>query len=119
MLFRLDTASPVALGDQIAASVRGAIAEGRAGAGERLPSAKELAASLGVNVHTVLRGYQQLRDEGLIELRRGRGAVVTGVQPEARARLAADIRVLVEDGRELGLTDEQLLALVRSALGDD
>nr|WP_209310774.1 GntR family transcriptional regulator [Streptomyces spiramenti] len=118
VLFRLDTASPVALGDQIAASVRGAISEGRAGAGERLPSAKELAASLGVNVHTVLRGYQQLRDEGLIELRRGRGAVVTGVQPEARARLAADLRVLVEDGRELGLTDEQLLALVRSALTD-
>ncbi|WP_103504838.1 GntR family transcriptional regulator, partial [Streptomyces sp. SM14] len=107
MLLRVDPGSSTPLGDQIAASIRGAIADGRTPAGERLPSARQLAESLGVNVHTVLRGYQQLRDEGLIELRRGRGAVVTGVEPEARARLSAEVRVLVEDARTLGLSDEQ------------
>ncbi|WP_141991589.1 GntR family transcriptional regulator [Rhodoglobus vestalii] len=37
-------------------------------AGERLPSAPELATSLGINMRTVLRAYQELRDEGFIAL---------------------------------------------------
>ena len=115
MLFRVDPSSPVPLGDQIAASVRGALAEGKAGAGERLPAARQLADSLGINVHTVLRGYQKLRDEGLIELRRGRGAVVTADAPAARAGLLGDVHQLVAAARALGLTDEELLVLVRAA----
>ncbi|TDC75371.1 GntR family transcriptional regulator [Streptomyces hainanensis] len=117
MLFRVSPRSPVPLGEQIAACVRGAIADGAALPGERLPAAREVAESLGVNVHTVLRGYQRLRDEGLIELRRGRGAVVTAAPGAAkRARLAEGVRALVADARELGLTDEEFLALLRGAL---
>ncbi|MFC5145846.1 GntR family transcriptional regulator [Streptomyces aureoversilis] len=117
MLFRLDHNSPVPLGDQIAASVRGAIADAAVRPGERLPAARALADSLGVNVHTVLRGYQQLREEGLIELRRGRGAVVTA-DPAApgRARLGDVVRTLVKDARALGLTDEEIVDAVRGGL---
>lgn len=90
MLFRVDPASAVPLGDQIAACVRGALADGSANPGECLPAGRELADSLGANVHTVLRGYQRLREEGLIELRRGRGAVIVpdapGPRPPRRAR---------------------------------
>ncbi|MFD8366899.1 GntR family transcriptional regulator [Streptomyces hygroscopicus] len=116
MLFRVDPSSVVPLADQIAASVRGAIADGTVHPGERLPAARALAASLGVNVHTVLRGYQRLREEGLIELRRGRGAVVTGGQSTGRARLLQSVQGLVEEARALGLTDEEVLALVRARL---
>ncbi|WNE99390.1 GntR family transcriptional regulator [Streptomyces luomodiensis] len=116
MLFRVDPRSAAPLADQIAASVRGAIADGTVRPGERLPAARALAASLGVNVHTVLRGYQRLREEGLIELRRGRGAVVTGDQPTARARLLEGVQGMVEEARALGLTDEEVLALVRTRL---
>ncbi|MFJ1593226.1 GntR family transcriptional regulator [Kitasatospora albolonga] len=117
MLFRVDPASTVPLGDQIAASVRRAVAEGAVIPGERLPAARVLAESLGVNVHTVLRGYQRLREEGLIELRRGRGAMVTGAASPRRARLLERVREVVADARELGLTEEELLTLVRAELG--
>ncbi|MEU5420017.1 GntR family transcriptional regulator [Streptomyces sp. NPDC001407] len=116
MLFRVDPASPLPLGDQIAACVRGAIADGTVRSGERLPSARDLAASLGVNMHTVLRGYQRLREEGLLELRRGRGAVVTGGSTAERARLTVQARRLVADARALGLSDDDVLALVRTSL---
>ncbi|MEU4083210.1 GntR family transcriptional regulator [Streptomyces aureus] len=117
MLIRVLPGSPVPLGQQIAACVRGAIADGSAAPGERLPPARQVAASLNVNVHTVLRGYQRLRDEGLIELRRGRGAVVTTAPGIAhRARLTDSVHGLVAQARELGLSDEDLLALVRDGL---
>ncbi|MFF8915226.1 GntR family transcriptional regulator [Streptomyces sp. NPDC015032] len=117
MLFRVDPTSTMPLGDQIAASVRRAVAEERVVPGERLPAARVLAESLGVNVHTVLRGYQQLREEGLIELRRGRGAAVTGSASSHRARLLERVREVAADARELGMTEEELLALVRTVLG--
>lgn len=116
VLFRVDPSSPVPLGDQIAARVRGAIADGTVGTGERLPSARALAVSLGVNVHTVLRGYQRLREEGLLELRRGRGAVVTAGRTAERARITAQAQRLVTEARALGMSDDDVLALIRTAL---
>ncbi|MGW0371182.1 GntR family transcriptional regulator [Streptomyces coeruleorubidus] len=117
MLFRVLPGSPVPLGEQIAACVRGAIANGTAAPGERLPPAREVAKSLGVNVHTVLRGYQQLRDQGLIELRRGRGAVINAAPGVAdQARLAEAVHSLITQARELGFTDQEFLALVHNGL---
>ncbi|MEU8525514.1 MULTISPECIES: GntR family transcriptional regulator [Streptomyces] len=117
MLFRVDPASAVPLGDQIAACVRGALADGTAEPGERLPAARQLADSLGVNVHTVLRGYQRLREEGLIELRRGRGAVIIpGTTTPARANLLERVRELVAEARTLGVADDELLTLLRTEL---
>jgi GntR family transcriptional regulator len=112
MLFRVDPTSTVPLFDQLAASVRTELARGTLRAGERLPSAREVAAALDINIHTVLKAYQELRDEGLIDLRRGRGAVVTesaGLHPE----LLAAVRALVVEARraEVGVTT--LTALIR------
>lgn len=71
---------------QVAAAIRRAIADGEAQPGERLPLAKDLAAVLGVNTNTVLRALRGLRDEGLLEFRRGRGITVAGT-PEQGAVL--------------------------------
>ena len=68
------------LHEQVAAEIRRAIADGEARAGERLPPAKDLAAVLGVNTNTVLRALRQLRDEGLLDFRRGRGVTVPAVR---------------------------------------
>ncbi|UUT35590.1 GntR family transcriptional regulator [Microbacterium elymi] len=112
MLIRIDPASDAALFDQVAASVRAEIAAGRLRAGDRLPAAREVAASLRVNVHTVLRAYQLLRDEGLVDIRRGRGVLVTDAAAPL-AELADDIRALVVRGVALGLSPTTLAALVK------
>ena len=76
MLIRLDPTRATPLFEQLASAIRAAIIDGRVIGGERLPAARDLAESLGVNMHTVLRAYGVLRDERLIELHRGSGAVV-------------------------------------------
>ena len=115
MLIRADPARGTPLAEQIAASVRRGIADGTVGPGERLPGARDLAASLQVSIHTVLAGYQTLRDEGLIDLRRGRGAVVReGAQP-GRAAVIELARDLVRAARRIDLDDEEIVRLVRAA----
>jgi GntR family transcriptional regulator len=116
MLLRIDPSLPSPLHEQIGARVREAIASGEVGDGERLPAARELAASLDVNVHTVLRAYAALRDDGLIELRRGRGAVVRAGDV-ARRRLAVEklARELVRTARAQGIADPEVIRLVKEA----
>ena len=114
MLIRVDPASPIPLFDQLAASVRSEVVRGGLTPGERLPSARELAGSLELNVHTVLHAYQVLRDEGLIDLRRGRGAVVTDRAREY-AELAAMLPAVVAEAKRLELSPAALAAMIREA----
>lgn len=113
MLVRIDPMLPQPLFEQLAAAIRGSIVRGEIVAGERLPGARELAASLGVNVHTVLHGYQELRDQGLVELRRGRGAVVTSATVPEEADLRAAIASIHKVARKLGLGGDDLAKMIR------
>jgi DNA-binding transcriptional regulator YhcF (GntR family) len=112
MLIRVDPASALPIFAQIAAGVRREVLEGRLAAGDRLPAAKEVARSLDVNLHTVLRAYQELRDEGLVDLRRGRGAVVTGTQPTAMVEVGEAVRALVRAATTAGLSRQETVSLV-------
>lgn len=107
MLIRIDPTSSVALYDQLAAAIRGGVGAGDIRAGQRLPPARELAASLGINVHTVLKAYAALRDEGLLHVRRGRGAVVTDVRP-GEVELSRAVAELLAVGRRNGLSLNQI-----------
>lgn len=116
MLISIDPSSPVQLADQVAQSVRAGIADGSIRPGDHLPPAREAAAALGVGLHTILRGYQRLRDEGLVELRRGRGAIVTEAGNSLRARTDQLAHDFTTACRHLGLTADQIVDLVRNAL---
>jgi len=107
---KIDRAEPLPLHDQVAGELRRAIAEGEAGPGERLPPARDLAAVLGVNTNTVLRALRLLRDEGLLEFRRGRGITVAGSRQ--RGAVVRKARELVAFARREGFRRDELIAII-------
>ena len=107
---KVDRADPTDLHEQVAGEIRRAIAEGEAKPGERLPPAKDLAAVLDVNTNTVLRALRQLRDEGLLEFRRGRGISVSGT-PE-RGAVIARAKELVDFARLQGYRPDELVKII-------
>ena len=107
---KVDKADPTDLYEQVAAEIRRAIADGEAKPGERLPPAKDLAAVLDVNANTVLRALRLLRDEGLLEFRRGRGISVAGT-PE-RGAVVNKARELVELARHHGYGRDELIQII-------
>jgi GntR family transcriptional regulator len=111
----VDRADPTYLHEQVAAEIRRAIADGEAGPGERIPQAKDLAAVLGVNTNTVLRALRMLRDEGLLEMGRGRAIVVAGT-PE-RSAIVTKMKELLELGRRSGYRREELVEIFQTLPG--
>src|SRR5580692_7807012 len=109
---QVDPSDPTLLHEQVAAEIRRAIAEGEAGPGERLPPARDLAKVLGVNTNTVLRSMRQLRDEGLVEFRRGHGITVSGRAP-ARSAVIARARELVRYARLQGYQPDELIQIIQ------
>src|SRR5487761_2404216 len=106
----LDRSDQTALHEQVAAEIRRAISDGEAAPGERLPPAKDLAAELAVNTNTVLRALRLLRDEGLLEFRRGRGVTVAGT-PE-RTAVLEQARGLLALSRTHGYRREEVVRLI-------
>ncbi len=107
---RIDRSNPALLHDQVAAQIRRAIADGEALPGERLPPARDFAAVMGVNTNTVLRAMRLLRDEGLLEFRRGHGIHVAGT-PQ-RGAVVARAHELVRFAREQGYRREELVRII-------
>jgi GntR family transcriptional regulator len=112
-LRKTDRYDPIELHEQVAAEIRRAIADGEAKPGERLPPARDLAAVLAVNTNTVLRALRILRDEGLLEFRRGRGITVSGT-PE-RGAVTARARELIRFARQNGYRIDELIQIIENA----
>ena len=109
---KVDRGEATELHEQVAGELRRAIADGEAKPGERLPPAKDLAAVLGVNTNTVLRALRALRDEGLLEFRRGRGITVAG-SPE-RGAVVAKARDLVDFARSQGYRLDEVVDIIEN-----
>jgi GntR family transcriptional regulator len=107
----VDRSDPTLLHEQVAAEIRRAISNGEANPGQRIPQARDLATVLGVNTNTVLRALRMLRDEGLLELGRGRAITVSGT-PDQGA-LIAKIKELTELARQHGYRRDELIALIK------
>jgi len=112
MLLRVDHSSSRSLADQLESQVRAAVASGELAAGDRLPPARELAASLDINMHTVLRAWGALRDDGIIQMRRGRGAWVSESAGPGLVRVTALVEQLLAEARRSGIPTADIVRLI-------
>lgn len=106
----IDRRHPTTLHEQVAASIRRAIADGEARPGDRIPQVRDLATVLGVNKNTVLRALRLLRDEGLLEMGRGRAIRVTGTPDHST--LITKTNELIQLARNHGYHRDELVALI-------
>ena len=121
MFFSVRPDDPLPIYDQIVRQVKFAIARKSLLAGERLPSVRELAKDLQVNPNTVVRAFQLLQQESLIEPQRGVGFLVAAgavreCQRQRRELVRSRLEATLREAREAGLTDEELDKLFRQSL---
>src|SRR5438309_11832900 len=90
MSFNIDTAHPTPLYAQLERSIRFAIATGKLGIGDQLPTVRQLAVELRINANTVAKVYAELERAGVVETHRGVGTFVTARPNEAASRRDRD-----------------------------
>lgn len=121
MLLRIEKGSAVPISRQIAEQIATHLAAGKLQQGQRLPSVRELARELAVNQNTILRVYERLAGDGLLEMRHGQGTFVaerSRGNPSGghRQRLVEELRQLARQGLGLGLEPQALHELLDEAL---
>ena len=121
MLFRPNPSSGVPIYLQLMEQVKHAIETGAVRPGEQLPGIRPLAEELVINPNTVAKAYRELEHEGVIELRHGAGAFVSGnagtkkLTDKLRAGQAV-VAAAVEKLRARGVTDEEIRRLFEAEL---
>ena len=119
--FHINHRSGVPAYRQLVDQVRHALSLGLLGAGDRLPSVREVVAEVTMNPNTVHRAYQVLEAEGVVGGRPGLGTFVTAVSapsttPERQLELQDELRAWAERASHAGLSDEAIAALVAVTL---
>ena len=114
MLIEIDFNSDEALYIQLQNQIIMGIAMNLIQEGDSLPSVRQLANTVGINMHTVNKAYSILRQEGFIQLDRRKGAVIAIDMDKARALLEMkeQLRVLLARGRCKNISKEEVHALV-------
>lgn len=112
MRWAIDHTSRDRLHDQISSCVRRGVASGELAVGEQLPPAAELGMALSVDRNTVLAAYRQLRDDGVLEFRRGRGARVASAGPALSSVTEAAQKLIAAAG-EHGLGQSDLIRIIK------
>jgi DNA-binding transcriptional regulator YhcF (GntR family) len=120
-MLRIDLASRVPIYEQIANGLRAELVAGRFTAGQKLPPVRALAIDLGLHHNTVAQAYRQLADEGWLELRRHRGAMVRERRrPPNRLggteRFARQLRELLAIALAEGLSRKSLIRELMDSL---
>jgi GntR family transcriptional regulator len=121
MILRIEPSSGIPITRQIADQIRAQCAAGNLQPGDRLPSVRELARQLAVNQNTILRVYERLTAEGLIDRRHGAGTFISAALPVGQLRvqrqaLKDELLRFIHRARVLGIDGPQLHELLDQAL---
>jgi DNA-binding transcriptional regulator YhcF (GntR family) len=115
-MITINSSSPVPPFEQVRAQLAAQITDRVLPAGTRLPTVRQLADDLGLAVNTVARAYRELEAAGLVETRGRGGTVVTAAGNLARTHLQQSAQTYAATARELGITPDEAIDLVRAAL---
>src|SRR5262245_13777287 len=125
VMIRLDTLSPLPKYQQIVEQVKAYGAAGRLAPGAPLPSVRQLASDLGINVNTVIAAYRALEAEEIVLLRHGSRATIhprlarpVEPRPADVARIRAGLERVRTEALLAGLSREATRALVREIFGE-
>lgn len=118
MYIQLDFESEIPIYEQLKNEIIIGIAKKQLLPGERLPSVRALASDIGINLHTVNKAYQQLKQEGYLLIHRQRGVVVNPdgapkVDKLYEKKLTATLRPLIADSVCRGMSKESYLELCK------
>ena len=121
MIFRPNAASGVPIYLQLMEQVKHAIETGALRAGDQLPGIRPLAEEMVINPNTVAKAYRELEHDGVIELRHGAGAFVTGAAREKKLtdRLRAGqsiVAAAMDKLRARGVTEAEIRRLFEAEL---
>lgn len=115
MLLHIDFASEVPIYMQIRNQIVMGIADGILQPGEKLPTIRALADEIGINMMTVNKSYQILKQEGFIIADRRSGATVCGIKEESKQeeleKLKENVKLIISEARLRGTTKEEFLKL--------
>jgi len=112
-LVDLDPESPVPPFEQVKEQIVAAIETGRLAPADRLPTVRQLATALGLAANTVARSYRELELAGLFETRGRHGTFVATSSSPTRRLAAREAKSFVRHLHELGIGNEEILAIVR------
>lgn len=114
----IDESDPRPIYRQVADEIRRLIAAGALAEGEALPSVRQVAVDLGVNLNTVAGAYRELQADGLVTIRHGSGAVVASRTSSARdaAELRKPLRSALTALVLAGVPRAEIVSLVRDEL---
>lgn len=119
--FHVNPSSDLPIFRQIIDQVEAFIASGRLGEGEMLPSTRDMARVLEVNMMTISKAYSKLESNGTALRLRGRGMQIVSLMPkgsvaERKRAFQSVLEPVVRRGRQLGLTDQQMLSVIKKLI---
>lgn len=116
MLLKINFESEMPIYEQLRRQIIIGIAMGELDLGEELPSVRQLGGDIGINLHTVNKTYNILKNEGYLVIDRRKGAMIKDSLPKLDEKysefLEEELRFLISDGKNRGMTKEDLVNLV-------
>ena len=121
MFFEINTSNGVPVYEQVYRQIAFAIANGLLSSGDLIPSVRSMAKDLAINPNTVARAYRDLQTEGVVEVVRGSGLLITKA---ARTKCKAirsqvfkqQVAAMVDEARNSQLSDDEIRQLLENQL---
>lgn len=113
MFLKINFESEMPIYEQLRRQIVIGIANGELEPGEELPSVRQLAGDIGINLHTVNKAYNILKGQGYLIIDRRKGAVVKNplpvIEEEDIEKLKSELKYLVADSKNRGISKDEFL----------